>query len=157
MILFKHPKDQKNINQIHSKLQEIAKEMDAWLRSHFKIDLCITATISTIAEDTQLGRVSSSHREGRAFDVATRTWTPTILRMFVHHFESKYSSLGAVSKTDGVRRFVVNKSHGTGPHLHIQLGKDIISKLNQQPTKEETNGKGIRSKGAGGKIKKQGT
>jgi hypothetical protein len=78
--------------------------------------------------------------------------------LFVQHFESKYSDLGAASKSDGVRRFVVNKVHGNGPHLHIQLGKDIISKLNQQPTtKEETNGKGIQRKSPSGKTKKQGT
>lgn len=160
MILFKHPKDEKNFSFIHPKLQEIAKEMDSWLRSHFKIDLCITATISTLAEDQQIGRVSSSHREGRAFDVAIRTWTPSILRMFVSHFESKYSHLGAVSKTDNVRRFVVSKPHGTGPHLHIQLGKDIISNLEATKPKingEESNGKSIRPKRSSSKAKVKGT
>ena len=147
MIVFKHEKDKRNLTLIAKPLQAIAAEMDAWLRKNYKIDLCITATLSTLAEDQALNRVSSSHREGRAFDVAIRTWTPTILRSFIEFFNAKYSDLGAVSKTDGFRRFIVHKAHGSGPHLHVQIGKDILSQTTKpkQP-KGESDGKSVRSK-----------
>jgi hypothetical protein len=150
MIVFKNEKDKRNITLIFQPLQAIAIEMDSWLRSNYKIDLCITATLSTLAEDQALNRVSSSHREGRAFDVAIRTWSPTVLRSFIEFFNAKYSDLGAVSKTDGIRRFIVHKNHGTGPHLHVQVGKDILSQSDKpkQP-KGEPNGKSVRSKRTG--------
>jgi hypothetical protein len=150
MIVFKNEKDKRNITLIFKPLSEIALEMDSWLRLNYKIDLCITATLSTLAEDQALNRVSSSHREGRAFDVSIRTWNPTILRTFLEFFNAKYSHLGAVSKSDGIRRFIVHKPHGTGPHLHVQVGRDIISQANK-PTqlKGESNGKGVRSKRTG--------
>jgi hypothetical protein len=87
-------------------------------------DFVVTATLSTLEEDQKLGRKSASHREGRAADVRTRDWPESFLKTFIEEFQGKFGDYGAVSASDGKRRFIVNKSKQPQPHLHLQLGRE---------------------------------
>jgi hypothetical protein len=87
-------------------------------------DFVVTATLSTLEEDQKLKRKSASHREGRAADVRTRDWPEAFLKTFIEEFEGKYGAFGAVSLSDGKRKFIIDKSKQPSPHLHCQLGRE---------------------------------
>jgi hypothetical protein len=96
--------------------KELAIEMAVWAMNRYKIELVFTATVSTKEEDKVLGRVSDTHRTGRAFDIRTAGLPEAFIAEFILHFETKYPKLGA-------GKLIVNKAHGTGPHLHVQLNR----------------------------------
>lgn len=127
MIKFHNEYARAGYYQISPILQSIVEEMSRWLDER-DVTMIITETLTTIKIDRMLNRVSSSHREGRAVDVSVRNIPKSILMDFITHFSEKYNKLGAVSKDDKIRRLIVYRPHGTGPHLHIQIGKDIIVK-----------------------------
>lgn len=106
---------------MHPVVQEIAKEMDEWAMKEFKIELTITATYSTPEEDKAIGRVSDTHRTGRAFDVRTSDLPEALVANLCAVFRKKYLKLGAVS--NGHANLIVYRPHGTGPHLHVQLNR----------------------------------
>ena len=85
-------------------------------------DFIVTSTVSTIAEDKKLGRVSRTHRESRAWDVSTigAGWDGVFIKNFITHFSKKYADYAAIN-TKGEKRLIVNHNSGNGPHLHIQL------------------------------------
>jgi hypothetical protein len=83
----------------------------------------VTETVTNEKEDMELKRVSSSHREGRAWDVRTRDWSESFIAQFVEHFTNLYNDIGAVSLLDKKRKFIVDKSKTIRPHLHCQLDK----------------------------------
>ena len=101
--------------------QMLALEMDNWLMRYYGIEMTITATTSTAEEDKALERISSTHREGRAFDVRTTDIPDHVLAEFIAEFRKKYKTLGAQS--GGQYNLIVYRPHGTGPHLHIQISR----------------------------------
>lgn len=151
MIEFKTKQIQDGLKQIHPVLVEIMKEMDLWLSKHDQTDLRISETVTTLAIDQKLKRVSSTHREGRAFDIGgVVAWRKQKLQLFAETFQNKYKHLGAINKS-GSRSFMIVHDSGHGLHCHVQIGKDIVDKLKQKyplwtypvekKTKEEKNGK----------------
>jgi hypothetical protein len=125
MIKFKSIEIQEAANKLNTKLFAILIEM-GWFCASRKLDFVLTETVTTKEHDEKLGRISTSHQEGRAVDVRTRDWSEQFIKTFVHDFEKKYNHLGATSKRDGKRRFIVNKSQTNSPHLHIQMGREFI-------------------------------
>lgn len=99
--------------------RDLAHEMDDWAQENYGIELTITATCSTKAEDKLLGRTSDTHRTRRAFDVRTRDLPESLIAELCAYFRKKYPTLGAVK--DGAYQLIVYRPHGTGPHLHVQL------------------------------------
>lgn len=100
-------------------VQGLAKEMGDWAHNH-GIELVITETWSSGAEDIKLGRESDTHRTGRAFDVRTRNLPDWFKTKFLEHFRFLYNDKhGAITK-DGPN-LIVDKAHGSGPHWHIQV------------------------------------
>ena len=81
----------------------------------------VTSTVSTKKEDQDLNRVSSTHREGRAFDLSIRDWSEYELNNFIGEFELRYGHFGAVSR-GGERRLIVDHT-GSARHLHIQIDR----------------------------------
>ena len=124
MILFKAKEVESGFWKLNRILINASKDMESWL-SLRGLDLIITESLTTKDQDDKLGRISSSHREGRAFDIGIRNMSEAVLNSFIEHFEERYNSYGAVSKVDGKRRFIVHRPHGSGPHLHVQIGKDL--------------------------------
>ena len=106
--------------------KKIAGEMDEWSNKNYGIELTITATVSTSAEDKALGRVSDTHRTRRAFDVRTNGLPESFIAELIGVFNKKYGKYGAVASA--LPQLIVNKSHGTGPHLHVQLNRKYALK-----------------------------
>ena len=126
---FKDKETEDRFPLMHDQVQKVAKEMDNWLINKFNIELTITATVSTKDEDRKLGRVSDTHRTGRAFDVRTRDLPDNVIAEFCAHFRKKYNNpYGAMS--GGQRNLIVYRPHGTGPHLHIQFNRTFTKVIN---------------------------
>lgn len=114
--------------------QELAIEMDQWTQTNYGIELTITATVSTHEEDRKLGRVSDTHRTGRAFDIRTRNLPDSLIAEFCAYFRKKYLKLGAL--VSGQYQLIVYRPHGTGPHLHIQLKREFSRGVTDGTSKE---------------------
>jgi hypothetical protein len=125
MIQFKNEKVKSGWSQLKEKLKVAIIEMDEWVQSQYKKDIVLVETISTLEDDLILCRVSSSHRECRAVDIRIKDWPQTMIDAFIKHFTYLDEKIGAVSSEDKIRRFIVYKPHGTGPHFHLQIGRDI--------------------------------
>lgn len=87
-----------------------------------QIKLVISDAVSTKDEDESLSRVSSTHRESRAFDISTRGWSKDNIDECIRIFSLKYRYLAAVGQ-DGNPRLVYFHNAGTGAHLHFQIHK----------------------------------
>jgi hypothetical protein len=122
MIKFKNKQVEERSKLINKKLFSICVEMGWHCASH-SVDFVLTETLTTKEEDDAIGRVSSTHREGRAVDVRTKGWSDAFLMSFVSDFNKKYGHLGAISLADGMRKFIIDKSKTNQPHLHIQIGR----------------------------------
>jgi hypothetical protein len=106
--------------------QTIATEMDQWSQKNYGIELTIAATVSTLEEDKQLGRVSDTHRTRRAWDVRTRDLPDSLVAEMIAAINKKYGKYGAVASA--IPQLIVNKPHGSGPHLHCQLSRKYALK-----------------------------
>ena len=106
---------------MHKTAKMIAIEMDNYAKEKYGIELCLTATTSTSAEDKLLGRESDTHRTRRAWDIRTRDLPDELVAELCSVFRKKHGKLGAMVK--GVPHLIVYKPHGTGPHLHCQLNR----------------------------------
>lgn len=137
---FKTEEVQDRFMLMHPRAQELAREMDEWTMKHFGKELTITATTSTAAEDKALGRVSDTHRTGRAFDIRTSDLTDTIIANLCTYFRRLYNQkLGASSNKQC--NLIVYRPHGTGPHLHVQLNRKytrLVGDIDVKKQKQET-------------------
>jgi hypothetical protein len=130
MIEYKSKAIKDGMDHVHPVLIEIAREMDAWIERHLNIHLLISDSLSTLATDKRLGRVSATHREGRAFDVGgVSNWKKQDLTLFASYFSEKYKHLGALSTKGNTRNFLLAKDSGHGLHCHVQIGRDIVEKM----------------------------
>jgi hypothetical protein len=127
-MIFKTKKVELRFKEVHPIQIEICKEMDKWLLNYDGSQLEITDAKTTLKEDEALNRVSSSHREGRAIDISVNGWDKQKVSDFCLYFSNKYHLMGAVSLSDNIRRFIVWRKHGSGAHIHTQLGHDVIIK-----------------------------
>lgn len=87
-----------------------------------EINLVISDAVTTLQEDEALSRVSSTHRESRAFDISTRGWKKDQIDECVRIFSMKYRHMAAVGM-DGHPRLVYFHNAGHGAHLHFQIHK----------------------------------
>jgi hypothetical protein len=106
---------------MHELAQKIATEMDEWAQKNYKIELTITATVSTIAEDKELKRQSDTHRSRRAWDIRVNDLPESLIAELCAVFRKKYGRHGAM--VGGQPQLIVYKPHGKGPHLHCQLNR----------------------------------
>ena len=106
--------------------QTIATEMDQWSQKNYGIELTITATVSSAAEDKELKRLSDTHRTRRAWDIRTRDLPDSLIAEMIAAINKKYGKYGAVASA--IPQLIVNKPHGSGPHLHCQLNRKYALK-----------------------------
>jgi len=92
-----------------------------WARAK-QIPVVISDAVTSLEEDQKLKRVSSTHREGRAFDLSTRGWSKDQIDECVRVFGFKYRPIAAVGE-DGSPRLVYFHNAGTGDHLHFQVAR----------------------------------
>lgn len=103
---------------------------DMWLYcSTNNLEFYVTETVTTVEEDAEIGRFSSTHRTGRAFDLRNSSWSLWEIKSFEKFFNEKYGNYGAIDSL-GNRRLIVSIPHGTGPHFHIQVDRKFSLNLN---------------------------
>lgn len=112
---------------------------DMWFYC-FKNNLkfCITETATTLEEDNEVNRISSTHRTGRAFDLRNSSWDLSEIKSFENFFNEKYRHFGAIDP-HGIRHLIVSKLHGTGPHFHVQIDKIFSLDLNLSKASSKPN------------------
>lgn len=84
------------------------------------VPFLITDAVTSKAVDDLLGRVSSTHRTGRAWDISTKGWPQDSIDKFRITFFTKYRNHSA-SDEMGSPRPLVHHDSGTGMHFHFQI------------------------------------
>lgn len=133
---FSSEKAAQRFNLMWPRTQELAIEMDAWAQEKYGIELTLTETFTTVAEDRELKRVSSTHRGGRAFDVRVKDLPDSLIAEFCAYFRKKYPTLGATA--NGQYQLIVYKPHGTGPHFHVQIRRNYTGESNGKTKSEKS-------------------
>ncbi len=129
---FKDERAERGFEKMLLATKWLAIEMHLWALDR-GVTLVFTATHSTKEEDQKLGRQSDTHRTGRAFDIRTRDLDPQFLKDFIKYFNELYKDkMGAVTKEGP--SLIVDRTHGSGPHLHIQIRRNYEFK-ETEPTK----------------------
>ena len=106
--------------ELDSKAQVIAEDMGRFfVLNNYR--LIITDIISNEAEDKALGRVSASHREGRAYDFRTWNLPEEFLARVEKEFETRYKNWAAISSKTGKPELIVYHDNGNGKHGHVQI------------------------------------
>lgn len=116
---FKDKKDMELFFQLHPLVMLVLVDMYSYCYDN-KMPFTLTDTVSTIEEDRELNRVSSSHRTKRAADIRTNQWNHLELKDFVNYFSNKYKKIAAISGSGKPELIVVHDS-GNGMHAHIQI------------------------------------
>lgn len=105
-------------------LQKIALEMGRFfLESEYQ--LIITDIMSDAAEDQKLHRVSTTHREGRAFDFRVHGLPKEFLDEVENKFENLYKELAALSLENGKPNLILYHNNGNGMHAHVQIRRGV--------------------------------
>lgn len=117
---FKTAKERGEFSQIQPRLQFILEDMARWVHAN-GFRFVVTDILSDAYDDIRLGRVSTSHREGRAIDVSVKGWTPEFKKKFEQFFEAAYKDDGAWSKRTGKINLIELHDNGNGAHAHIQI------------------------------------
>jgi len=115
--------DSHRIIECHPIIVYIASGLAVWGNSN-NVPILFTSSVTSIFEDGQLKRVSSTHRDGRAIDVSTKGWTPKYVEEALKFLNSGFSQFAALGP-NGENRLVVHHDSGTGMHLHIQIHKQF--------------------------------
>ncbi len=118
---FKNAKIADRASYLHPTAYKILEEMVEWCLKR-AISPVVTETVTTLDEDKALCRVSTTHCEGRAFDIRSAGWDSKNIEDFRKYFDGKYGFLGALSST-GKPSLIVHHDAGTGLHFHVQLGR----------------------------------
>ncbi len=81
----------------------------------------LECNITSLKEEVT-GRVSSSHRDGRAFDLSTKQWKLKDIEKLCNYTNGKYKTISAISASDlKPRACVYHKIEGSAYHLHLQV------------------------------------
>jgi hypothetical protein len=120
MVSFKHEADKLKYWDLAPVLLVIAHTMSVWAVEK-GLDFKVTETMTTAAVDKAIGRVSSSHRQGRAIDVSVIGWNSNEIVEFVDEFSTLYKDFAAISGSTLKPTLVVFHDIGLGAHFHIQI------------------------------------
>lgn len=129
MRLFEYAKNEVRDRIEHLSVEALMILCDVVLWARAKgLPVSITDAVTSPEEDAKLKRVSSTHREGRAFDLSTRGWDKDSIDEAVRVFGFRYRHLAATGH-DGSPRLVYFHDAGTGPHLHFQVNRRFALKV----------------------------
>lgn len=120
MINFKSDTEKEEFPRLRRRAQLIAFEMGQYCSDRGQT-FVITDILSEASEDAILKRVSTSHKEGRAFDIRTSEWPEEFRKEFISHFSKKFKSWAALSKETLIPTLIVYHDNGNGIHCHVQI------------------------------------
>jgi len=86
---FKVEKEKLLFLHIHPMIIAIAMDSYFYMKTKYDVELVVTQTRTTIEQDKALGRVSSSHRDGRALDWSVRNLTTEQIDDLVTYINEK--------------------------------------------------------------------
>lgn len=127
--IFKHKKDHTRFLYLHPAILVILFDAQNWALEN-NLPFLVTETVTTKSEDDKLSRVSSSHRQGRAFDLSTRGWSTEDINKFRTHFSRKYADYAALSRSSGQPNLVIYHDSGWGSHFHLQIHSRFALDIN---------------------------
>lgn len=132
-VCYKELKDYERRYKLHPLMQNLLDNVLIFIKLQFgiKLDGIVTATVSTTLEDILLHRESTTHSEGRAFDISVKHLTPEQLGELKIAFTKVAGHLGAIDKNTGLPKLIVDHDSGYGRHLHFQLSKDFARKFKE--------------------------
>lgn len=117
---FKSQRERDEFSQIHERLKFILNDMARWVDAH-GYSFIVTDLLSDAFSDKRLGRISTSHLEGRAADVSIQGWPVDFQKKFEAFFESAYKNEAAFSKRTMQNNLIEIHDNGNGAHAHIQI------------------------------------
>ena len=121
-MIFKHKKDKTLFFDLSPVLIMVFIDLSTYAKVKHGVDITITATISTPAEDIELKRKSGSHQIGTALDFRTRDIPRETLDDIVNYIESKeYYDKYKYKSFSGVKRLAYVHNNGNGSHCHLQV------------------------------------
>ena len=124
---FKDEKDMLLFTSLHPVLVMIYADLNWYARSRHFVELTVTDTISTLAEDKKLNRTSSSHRECRAIDIRTEQddLDSFIIADLVNYINNKpeYKRFHYLSNSGSKR--LAYYHIGSAPHIHLAIHKQF--------------------------------
>lgn len=121
---FKTEEIKKRFESVNPILKSIAQDMYEWCVI-CDAPFMITASLSTEDEDKKLNRVSSTHREGRAFDLSCLDWDKDKIAVFVANFSEKYKGVAAISPSTNSPQLIIYHDNGNGVHFHVQIRRNV--------------------------------
>ena len=77
------------------------------------------------------GRVSSTHREGRAFDASVRGWKEEDIETFLAHFNKKWANIGTAPRGKEPKAVIYHATKNkdgeivSPGHLHFQIRRGV--------------------------------
>jgi len=113
--------------KLHPLVQNILDNVLIYISLRFKapVEGRITSTVSTLEEDVFLHRKSTTHLEGRAFDLSVKGLTDEQILEMKIAFTQVAGHLGALDSTTLLPKLIVDHDAGTGRHLHFQIAKNV--------------------------------
>lgn len=127
-MIFKTERAANGFELCHPRIREIALDLDGFLNDNHD-ELLITETFTTLKQDKALNRKSSTHREGRAIDIATSHLDMFIIKELIYYANMKYGKYGAIK--DGKPRLIVYGDERHLDHIHLQLNR-LFSVVNKE-------------------------
>ena len=121
--------DPESFNKLHPKLQQIAYFIAGFCAQN-NIKFVITSTIRSKERNAQVGGISQTHVESRAFDYSLREehgWTQDTILLLVYQIERNYKDVGAIT-ANGKQVVIFNHSAGQKDsffHSHIQIRRGL--------------------------------
>lgn len=117
---FKEKHLEKEVKQLRERLQIVLHDLDQFFDEN-NYELVITSVLSDPEKDKELGRVSSSHSEKRAFDFRTKGIPKEFLVKVEKLFEERYSHWAAISKSTGLPNLIYYHGIGDNYHGHVSI------------------------------------
>ena len=91
----------------------------------------LALVITSLKSDrTNVQSVSSTHEDGRAFDIRTREWDRATIHKLEYFLNTNYSDLGAISKSNGAPR--VAYYHNNHMHIQVRPNADLSKYLSER-------------------------
>ena len=128
-------KDPSRIHDLSPILLLVLSDLIVW-GIEKQIPITVTDSVTDLNEDSALQRVSSTHRQGRAFDISVRGWTTDNIEECIRVFGFKYRHIAATG-IDGSPRLVYYHDAGTGAHLHFQINRRYAMPLKLYKTPDQ--------------------
>lgn len=90
--------------------------------AEFSIPCKITSLIS---DREKVASQSTTHQEGRAFDLSVKGWSEFHIHRFLFIINSDYRDIAAISASDKNPRAAVYHSYNNqGDHIHLQVKRE---------------------------------